>query len=334
MTIKHLIHAVLPMLATSLMLTGCITEDLQECPNDYRLRIVYDRNMLNADAFASRVHSVDIQVFDHSSGLPVCRHSESGEALASGNYTVSLPVPPGDYDILCWGGMAEGTSFSYAHPSAEALHQQDVLLNTSDGVSGKRLEDLYHGLLSRASFIDNNDLGSFETQTETIYLTKNTNRINVVLMNLDGALMQEKDFKLSITSNNGGMAYDNSLLTGQSVTYHPWSITPIVGETIDNVSVQSALSAEFSLARLTAETDSRLDVVRLSDGERIISVPLEDNLLLYKGAFYAHMTDDEYLNREDDYTITFILDANNNWDRTAMIYINKWATLPVQYQDF
>ena len=27
------------------------------------------------------------------------------------------------------------------------------------------------------------------------------------------------------------------------------------------------------------------------------------------------MTDQEYLDRQDDYSITFILDRNNNWDR-------------------
>ena len=71
-----------------------------------------------------------------------------------------------------------------------------------------------------------------------------------------------------------------------------------------------------------------------SDGETIVSVPLERNLLLYKGQFHASMSDDEYLDREDDYNITFILDKNNNWDSAAMIYINNWATLPVQYQEW
>lgn len=334
MTRKRLVYAVLPLLAASMTLTSCITEDLQECPNDYRLRIVYNRNMLNADAFATSVHSVDIQVFDHSTGERVYRTGESGEALASGDYTVSLPVPPGNYDILCLGGMAEGESFSYTTPGAEELTGQGVQLNAADNESGKRLNDLFHGLLRDVTFIDNNDIGSFETQTKTIYLTKNTNRVNVLLMNLDGNEMREKDFDVTITSANGDMDYDNTLLQKRQITYRPWSITPIAGETGQNVSTQSALSSEFSLSRLTGDTQSRLDVVRLSDGERIISVPLEDNLLLYKGAFFDSMSDDEYLNREYDYNITFILDANNNWDSAAMIYINRWATLPVQYQDF
>lgn len=46
------------------------------------------------------------------------------------------------------------------------------------------------------------------------------------------------------------------------------------------------------------------------------------------------MTDREYLDRQDDYAITFILDRNNNWDKASMIYINNWATPPVQYQEW
>jgi len=341
MTRQHLIYAALPLLAT-LMLSSCITADLQECPNEYNLRIVFDRNMLYADAFASRVKSVDIQVFDHATGKPVYRHTESGEALASGSYTVSLPIPSGTYDILCWGGLNEGGSFSYTKPGSEALTDQGMLLHTADGISSDRLNDLYHGMLASTSYIDNNDIGSFEPQTKTIYLTKDTNRVNVVLLNLDGTEMQPGDFTCTITSANGEMAYDNSLVADRSVAYTPWSVTPILMQTAgdedarddSSTATQSGLSAEFSMSRLAPSSSSRLDVVRTSDGERIISVPLEANLLLYKGAFYSEMSDAEYLDRQDDYTITFILDANNNWDIAAMIYIQKWATLPVQYQDF
>lgn len=323
------------------MLAGCVTDDLQECPNEYNLRIVYDRNMLNADAFASQVKSVDIQVFDHATGRPVYHHTESGQALASGSYNVKLPIPPGTYDILCWAGLNEGKAFSYSNAGSEALTEQGMSLNTIGDISKSRLNDIFHGLLTSATFIDNNTIGSREPQAQTVYLTKDTNRVNVVLLNLDGTEMKDGDFTYSITSSNGDMAYDNSLTSTRRVTYNPWAITPIVSVTPDKTeskagttATQSGLAAEFSMSRLTPGSSSRLDVIRNEDGKTIISVPLEANLLLYKGAFYDYMSNEEYLDRQDDYTITFILDAKNNWDRAAMIYIQDWATLPVQYEDF
>lgn len=323
-----------------MMLASCVTDDLQECPNEYNLRIVYNRNMLDADAFASKVKSVDIQVFDHATGRPVYRHTESGEALASGSYNVKLPIPPGTYDILCWGGLNEGTAFTYTNGDSEALTDQGMRLNTTGDDSKSRLNDLFHGLLTSATFVDNNTIGSREPQTHTVYLTKDTNRVNVVLLNLDGTEMNDGEFTYTITSSDGDMAYDNSLTAERRVTYHPWAVTPIQSETITpeskagTTATRSGLAAEFSMARLTPLSASRLDVIRNKDGEKIISVPLEANLLLYKGAFYSFMSDEEYLDRMDDYTITFILDANGGWDRSAMIYIQDWATLPVQYEDF
>lgn len=319
----------------SVLTGGCIREDFAECKDTYDLRLVFDRNMLYTDAFASQVRSVDVKVFDSSTGREVYSYADSGAALESADYRVALPIPPGTYDILCWAGMAEGDSFGYALPAADMLQQHNVALNTENGVSGHRLNNLYHGLSRGVTFVSGNSLGHDQNQTTTVYLTKNTNRVCVMLHNLDGTELDESGFTFSITSGNALMNFDNTLDPAGRVTYRPWHVTPIMLETeTKSEPVQSALAAEISMARLVPDGNSRLDVYRTADGERIISVPLERNLLLYKGEYHSMMSDAEYLDRQDDYTITFILDRNNNWDRAAMIYINNWATPPVQYQDW
>lgn len=323
----------------TVMTTGCIREDFAECKDTYDLQLVFDRNMLYADAFASQVRSVDVKVFDSSTGREVYSFADSGAALESADYRVALPIPPGTYDILCWAGMAEGDSFGYALPAADMLQQHNVTLNTENGVSGRRLDNLFHGLSRGVTFVSGNSLGHDQNQTATLYLTKDTNRICVMLHNLDGTELDESGFTFSITSGNALMNYDNTLDPAGRVTYRPWHVTPIMLETetkseANSENVQAALAAEISMARLVPDGNSRLDVYRTADGERIISVPLERNLLLYKGEYHSMMSDQEYLDRQDDYTITFILDRNNNWDRAAMIYINNWATPPVQYQDW
>lgn len=327
----------------SVLTGGCIREDFAECKNTYDLRLVFDRNMLYTDAFASQVRSVDVKVFDSSTGREVYSYADSGAALESADYRVALPIPPGTYDILCWAGMAEGDSFGHALPAADMLQQHSVTLNTENGVSGRRLNNLYHGLSRGVTFVSGNSLGHDQAQTTSVYLTKNTNRVCVMLHNLDGTELDESGFTFSITSGNALMNFDNTLDPAGRVTYRPWHVTPIMLESetknetkseTKSETVQSALAAEISMARLVPDGNSRLDVYRTADGERIISVPLERNLLLYKGEYHSMMSDAEYLDRQDDYTITFILDRNNNWDRAAMIYINNWATPPVQYQDW
>ncbi|MDE6191886.1 MAG: FimB/Mfa2 family fimbrial subunit [Muribaculum sp.] len=334
MKIRHLGNICISLLATA-VLTGCITSDFTECPNEYELKLIFDRNMLFADAFASQVKSVDIKVFDSITGREVYSFSDEGDALGIDGYRVKLPIAPGSYNILCWAGMAEGNSFSYADPAADILEHQNVILNTENGISDNRLNNLYHGLVEGVTFIDNNTIGSYQVQTAVMSLTKDTNRIYVMLHNLDGTELQESDFTFSISSDNAGINYDNSLEAGKNVRYLPWHVSSILSETnVSPAAMQSSLGAEMSVGRLTVKSDSRLDVYRVADGERIISIPLERNLLLYKGAYHSYMSDQEYLDRQDDYVVTFLLDKNNNWDKAAMIYINNWATPPVQYQEW
>lgn len=334
MTIRRLYNICISFLAT-VALNGCITEDLHECPNDYELKLIFDRNMLFTDAFASQVKSVDIKVFDSNTGQEVYSFSDEGAALTVADYRVQLPIPPGSYDILCWAGMAEGISFGYADPTTNILEHQSVILNNNDGISNRRLNNLYHGLSKSVTFVDNNIIGDRQVQTATVSLTKDTNRIYVMLHNLDGTELKESDFTFSISANNAIINYDNSLEAGGKVKYMPWHTSPILSETdISSSPVRSVLAAELSVGRLVAKSGSRLDIHRLSDGERIISIPLERNLLLYKGENYSYMADQDYLDRQDDFTITFILDKDNNWNKAAMIYINNWATPPIQYQEW
>ena len=84
----------------SAMTAGCIREDFAECKNTYDLQLVFDRNMLYADAFASQVRSVDVKVFDSSTGREVYSFADSGAALAAADCAsdtlfsrFALPLP-------------------------------------------------------------------------------------------------------------------------------------------------------------------------------------------------------------------------------------------------
>ena len=97
-------------------LTSCehVFEDQGDCDPHYYLQFVYDYNMLynsnhqiGADAFSSQVGSVEVHLFDSETGEYVGRFEESGEALRRPGYRMPLDVPPGNYDIIAWCGLAE-----------------------------------------------------------------------------------------------------------------------------------------------------------------------------------------------------------------------------------
>ena len=104
-------------------------------------------------------------------------------------------------------------------------------------------------------------------------------------------------------------------------------VEDVTGTTSINVAV-----AELSVARLMADKDSKLTITSKKTGEVVLSVPLVDYALMIKGnyinepQFGYDMPDQEYLDREDEYTMIFFLDQGNKW-MNAFIYINSWKVV-------
>lgn len=63
------------------------------------------------------------------------------------------------------------------------------------------------------------------------------------------------------------------------------------------------------------------------DGETVARVPVIDYALLskeyYEQAYHHPMTAQEFLDREDEYSMTFFLDANKKWISTSIL-IHSW----------
>ncbi len=74
-------------------------------------------------------------------------------------------------------------------------------------------------------------------------------------------------------------------------------------------------------------------VHRKWDNTDIIKIPLVEYLLLIKGR-YGDMPDQEYLDRQDDYSMIFFIDQNSNWNIAGGIFINSWAVVPPQNSAF
>ena len=53
-------------------------------------------------------------------------------------------------------------------------------------------------------------------------------------------------------------------------------------------------------------------------------------MLMVKGEYNKSMSDQDYLDRQDDYTMTFFIDSENRWYTHAGIYINSWYVVPRQ----
>lgn len=333
-------NAVLPMLVAVLALSSCgmVYEDEGDCNTYCDVRFVYDRNMEFADAFASKVEAVDLYVFD-ADGKFLRQVSERGDALKADGYRMPLDLQPGRYTVLAWCGL-NGTQDSYdvpdATPGVTTLEEMQCRLADREVMADKtavdEIDNLFHGM---TTFTLPDEEGR---HTYTVELTKNTNNVRVVLQNTSGEPLDVDDFVFTITDENGLLDYDNSVLDDELLTYRPfYTAHGTAGVDTDDsdgaVTSVSAVVAEFTVSRLFKDKDTRtmLTITKAepeSDGtyKTVLSIPLIDYALLVKGYYNRDMDDQEYLDRQDEYNMTFFIDANGNWLSSSII-INSWRVV-------
>lgn len=313
-------------------LTSCdnaIYDDEGDCSVTYRVRFRYDRNMKYADAFKAEVNAVSLYIFDKQGSL-VWSGTESGPAIGAEDYAMTVDVAPGTYDMVAWchGIKERASGFTLRGgdtPASKSDLECSLVRKTDSGnaYTDTDLHGLYHGAKQGVVLAD-----SYGTHEVTVDLTKNTNVVRVVLQHIDGSPLDKDLFDFSITSANGLMDHNNRLMADETVTYKSWAKTSGTAQMPDSegraITSVSALLAEMTTARLTTGTPATLTVTRRGAGRPIIQIPLTDFVLMIKGEYNRIMDDQEYLDRQDEYNLTFFLDENNDWHMTSGIIINSW----------
>ena len=317
-----------------------------DCTVNYLLKFRYDMNLKWADAFANEVKSVRLYIFDESGRL-VKEIDERGSRLAEPGYAVNMDVPAGRYHLVAWCGVDnEGFAPQFEIPIATigktvATDQTCRLMRKSStdypAYSDERHQFMFHGDLDV-------DLPVDEDGGEYVYempLTKDTNHIRIILQQLSAENLDVDLFNFWLEDANGYYASDNSLLPDEEITYLPFaslSGEAGVGKTdtrANIINVKGAI-ADFSVGRMMADhaKDMMLTITN-NLGEVVASVPVIDYALLSKAYYeeaYGHkMSEQEFLDREDEYVLTFFLDEDRRWINTSIL-IHSWRIVLHDYE--
>ncbi len=310
-----------------------LSEEAADCSVEYRVKFKYDKNMKFADAFANEVKSVTLYAFDEN-GKFVYQRTEQGDILSDDGYSMPVEVEPGDYNLVAWGGLEGKESFSVPILQQGVSTLQDLnckmnrehISRDAEGSAyvDQDLKPLFHGQVQKQSFSR-----TANQQVITIPLTKNTNNIRIILQHLSGENVDVSKFTFTINDENGLMNYDNNLLDDEELTYYPWHIDSGTADmnsknTRATTTVGVAI-AELTVGRLIIENNPILSISNEKD-EKVLSIPLIDYALLVKGYYNQEMNDQEYLDRQDEYNMTFFLDENNRWASSSII-INSWKVV-------
>ena len=285
-------------------------EEEVDCSVEYRVKFKYDYNMKYADAFSREVGTVTLYAFDDNGKL-VYQKTEEGDVLGEEGYTMKVDLEPGDYHLVTWAGLNDEASFS-------------VPLVTAGESSLDELQCRMDRLYSRAA-----DGTAVVNSKLSVPLVKNTNTIRIILQQMDGVTVEVDKFEFTITDDNGLMNYDNKLLEDETLTYYPYYRMQggtDMGIRADGDAEDSNISvaiAQITVGRLVVENNPRLTITNKETGEPVLSIPLVKYLLLTEAEGHE-MTNQEYLDRQDEYNMTFFLDESMKWINTSII-INDWV---------
>ena len=276
---------------------------------EFRLYFKYDYNMKFADAFQHEVDFVTLFFCDQEGNFLFQRRIEKSE-LDERN-SIALDMEPGTYQVVTWAGLDKG-SYAWNDPaeaSRAVERAQDVKVRTlreDDTTQPNELHPLWHSL---DTFTVTRDM----PEEKVISLAKNTNKLRVVLQNVMGEDMDVNNFSFRIVADNGYMDYDNTLLDDDTISYLPYhteSVDIAAGSADDQINGKPANQyvavAELNTMRLMAGENYRL-IVRHKDWKNdVLNVNLNQYLLLTQMEGHD-IPAQEYLDRQDEYSIVFFL---------------------------
>ena len=302
------------------------TPDPDPEPTVYYVDFVFDMNMQFTDGFSEKVRSVDLYVFN-TGGAFVQKYHAEGAALSVPGYRMELTdLPAGTYEMIAW---CDGDpSFSYFTVPKSISRNYDATstmkVETEDGVTyqDENLGAMFHGRKTGATYTD--EPGE---QVHTVYLTKDTNNINLSLQHRQGIPFEKDRFVITMVDNNGYLLYDNSLpSTNGKIEYRPYRIALYNTDEVPvNTTEGNFLQVELSTCRLMTDHDPVIEVVDTGNDNKVIfSIPLVKWALNLRSANYKDIPPQDYLDREDNYNLMLWMDSNDDGWFGAEIKINDW----------
>ena len=322
MELKHLIDYFclsLFLVTGSLFVTSCniFDEDLPECR--LYVKFKYDYNMLFTDAFHTQVDKVELYVFDKE-GKFLFMQSEEGDVLATGSYLMEVKLPVGQYRFLAWVGVHESYDVTTPRSGYDMVDMRLRLKREESCIIDKKLEPLWHGVSHRVDFTGTTN------QIEVISLIKNTNKVRFVFQGYSGEDTRSvsgkswgldmNNYNYEIIESNGYMAYDNSLLDDDILSFRPYYMEQ---------KNSSAAVVELNTMRLMEDRQSRFVVTDKTTGRKVFSINLIDYFAMtaMEGNNWGVQ---EYLDRQDEHKIVFFFaESSSDLWQAIQIQINGWT---------
>lgn len=307
-----------------LFLTSCIKDGSGDC--FVVIRFEYNYNMLNSNAFGDQADTIFLFIFDEQGRL--VRRIDDGGKQITNEYTIALnDLPASDYQFVVWakGNQYKKAQSDFILPAARyetsGIDMQYAVLKTESGKYGYAMNNLLVG------YTPVRHVNSSTQNVVTVETKKVNNTVRVVLIDRKNNALEKDSYRISIEDpqGNGLIKYDYSVLPESgSITYRPYykeKIEPERAEMIHpGLDADNAIVSELALSRIIDDPDISL-TIRDQNDEVVMRYRLIDLIKLVElNERRLGWSFQEYLDRQDKYSITLYIDK-----LISTIIINGWV---------
>lgn len=302
------------------MFGSCVNSDsIPTCGPDVKLRFQYTYNVKESDAFAYEVGRVRVWVFDSDDKF-VTEYIDDNDHFSDDYFLHIGYLPPGTYTFVAWCRSRScgeaGSSYNYTKmiPGVSTLCELTARLSRADG---NRYQTRLNSSLNGTASVNITDEGE---QTITLDMIKCTNTLKVIIMPYRaGQQLDSDNFRFAVNGRNAWLNYDASLYQEDPVVYRPYykatlhdaQAAGVVGTRADGEPVDNAIVAEMNLSRLFYELGPRFTIQEIKSNTVLMDINLTWLLSLQSiGDHRSAWNDQEYLDRQDKFTIMFFVDGD------------------------
>lgn len=328
------------------------------------LRLSYDYrlNMSYTDLFGDSVDALDSYIFNADGVLCAIVSSGQSEVLGNG-WKHRVELDPGKYSVVTWAGngdYADHYAVAHSNESQQSPFAGGVeigkttiddlrifLLATqfadnSDKASPDtaQFDDLFYGSISDA------EVKPQVTTDVKIPLVKDTNTIRLKIVGISklrslqdiGRELTAEDFDIRITGRNGHYKSDN--LVGEyarQIIYLPHNAAVADNTLTADVKVlrlmkgtaddayPASLTMDITCEPLDRIIRENMDIVETIFESKIDARDSQGNIRTdSEGNPIKVYPDPDYLDRQDLFEITLVLELDPVYDLVVSVYINGW----------
>ena len=305
---------------------SCAKDNEGDCGMTVAVRVVYTHNILSTDALKNQADEVSLYIFGED-GILVRQYTDATSLLSNGFIRLT-GLRSSNYRFVARAQSRHITSaqsyFSIPDLKVGVSRVDELTYRMKREASGFQQYELNNLLVGMADVVVDG-----RRSPVTIALKKVTNKIRVVILpNTPGSTLDVTDYEFSVVDRvgNGHINYDYSLLPDKQITYLPYyaaNLEPDEAEALVPDEIDRAAVVEINTSRLLVENAPRLRIINRKEGKEIVSINLPWLFSLTKMEDNKEWSLQEYLDRQDRYTI--MLYFNEHTWMNGVFIINGWV---------